>query len=69
MNYIGTDVHPSTLAFKVVNEAGKIKKAREVPTGALSFMAFVKSVPKPRKIFIDIVLYIFLICKLKIKGL
>jgi transposase len=53
MNYIGTDVHPSTLVFKVANEAGKIKMAQEVPTGALNFIKFVKSVPKPRKIFIE----------------
>ena len=36
MNYIGVDCHISTLEFAVVNE----------------FMAFVRDIPKPRKIFI-----------------
>jgi hypothetical protein len=32
MNYIGTDSHISTLDFKVVNQAGKLKMASKVQT-------------------------------------
>jgi len=53
MNYIGTDSHISTLAFKVVNEAGKLKRAQEVVTNVNNFLQFVKSVPKPRQIIIE----------------
>jgi hypothetical protein len=53
MNYIGMDTHISTLAFKVVNEAGKLKMASEVQTGALNFLEFVKSVPKPRQVIME----------------
>jgi transposase len=53
MNYIGTDVHISTLEFKVVNDSGKIKMDQVVQTSAPNFLTFVKSVPKPRKIFIE----------------
>jgi transposase len=53
MNYIGMDTHISSLAFKVVNDAGKLKIASEVQTGVLNFLEFVKSVPKPRQIIIE----------------
>ena len=53
MNYIGTDSHISTLDFKVVNDSGKVKMARKVPTSALNFIEFVKSVPKPRQVIIE----------------
>jgi transposase len=53
MNYIGTDTHISTLEFKVVNNFGKIKKAQKVPTSAVNFMNFVKSVDKPRQVIIE----------------
>jgi len=53
MNYIGTDIHISTLDFKVVNEAGKMKKAQRVLTSANNFIEFVKSVPKPRQVIIE----------------
>jgi hypothetical protein len=48
MNYIGTDCHISTLDFKVVSETGKLRKAQKVTTSAHNFLAFVKSVPKPK---------------------
>jgi transposase len=53
MNYIGTDCHISTLAFKVVNEEGKLIKANEVTTSANNFIGFVKTVPKPRTVIIE----------------
>jgi len=53
MNYIGIDCHISTLDFAVVNETGKLKKKARVKTGVKGFMGFVKTVPKPRKIFIE----------------
>ena len=53
MNYIGTDSHISTLDFKVVNEAGKVKKAQRVPTSATNFIEFVKSVAKPRQVIME----------------
>ena len=53
MNYIGIDCHISTLDFAVVDEKGKIKKRACVATSVKGFMEFIKSVPKPRKIFIE----------------
>jgi transposase len=53
MNYIGVDCHISTLDFAVVDGRGAIKKQACVNTGAKEFMEFVRSIPKPRKIFIE----------------
>ena len=53
MNYIAVDTHISTLEFAVINERGKITKAQKVPTGVKEFVDFVKSVPSPRKVFIE----------------
>ena len=53
MNYIGVDCHISSLDFAVVNERGTITKKAKVNTGVKEFMAFVKSIPRPRKIFIE----------------
>jgi transposase len=53
MNYIGTDIHISTLDFKVVNNSGKVKMADKVQTSAVNFMEFIKSVPKPRQVIIE----------------
>jgi len=53
MNYIGIDCHISSLDFAVVNERGTVSKRAKVNTGVNEFMNFVKSVPKPRKIFIE----------------
>ncbi len=53
MNYIGVDCHISSLEFAVVNEMGTLTKKAKVNTGVKEFMAFVKSIPKPRKIFIE----------------
>ena len=53
MNYIGVDCHISSLDFAVVNERGTITQKAKVNTGVKEFMGFVKSIPKPRKIFIE----------------
>ena len=53
MNYIGVDCHISSLDFAVVNERGTTTKRAKVNTGVKEFIGFVKSVPKPRKIFIE----------------
>jgi len=53
MNYIGTDIHISTLDFKVIGDSGKLKMANKVQTSELNFINFVKSVPKPRQVIIE----------------
>jgi transposase len=53
MNYVGVDCHISTLDFAVINERGVTTKKQKVNTGVRELMHFVKSVPKPRKIFIE----------------
>jgi len=53
MNYIGVDCHISSLDFAVVNERGTTTKKAKVNTGVKEFIGFVKSVPKPRRIFIE----------------
>ncbi len=53
MNYIGVDCHISTLDFAVVSERGIVKNKARVKTSVKGFMEFIKTVPKPRKIFIE----------------
>ena len=53
MNYIGVDCHISSLDFAVINERGTVTQKAKVSTGVKEFMTFVKSIPKPRKIFIE----------------
>jgi len=53
MNYIGVDCHISTLDFAVVDGKGTIKKKACVNTGVKEFMEFVRSIPAPRKIYIE----------------
>jgi len=53
MNYIGVDCHISTLDFAVVDGKGSIKKKACVNTGVKEFMEFFRSIPRPRKIFIE----------------
>jgi transposase len=53
MNYIGVDCHISSLDFAVVNEKGTITQKAKVNTGVKEFIGFVKSIPRPRKIFIE----------------
>jgi transposase len=53
MNYIGVDCHISTLDFAVVTKMGRVKKKARVKTSAKEFMEFIKTVPKPRRIFIE----------------
>jgi len=53
MNYIGVDCHISSLDFAVVNEKGTVTQRAKVNTGVKEFIDFIKSIPKPRKIFIE----------------
>jgi len=53
MNYIGVDCHITSLDFAVVNERGITTKKAKVNTGVKEFIGFVKSVPNPRKIYIE----------------
>ena len=53
MNYIGVDCHISSLDFAVVNERRITTQRAKVNTGVKEFMAFVKSVPKPKEIYIE----------------
>lgn len=53
MNYIGVDCHISSLDFAVVNERGTTTRKEKVRTGVKELIRFVKSVPRPRKIFIE----------------
>lgn len=53
MNYIGVDCHISTLDFAVVTKMGRVKKKARVKTSVKEFMEFIKTVPKPRKIYIE----------------
>jgi transposase len=53
VHYIGMDCHISTLDFAVVNEAGRLVKAKSVATGVNGFMEFVKTVPPPRTIYME----------------
>jgi len=52
MNHIGMDSHITTLEFAVVNEAGRLVKADRVATSVKGFMEFVRTVPRPRTIYI-----------------
>ena len=53
MNHIGMDCHITTLDFAVVNEAGRLVKANRVPTSVNGFIGFVKTVPRPRIIYME----------------
>ena len=53
MNHIGMDGHITTLEFAVVNEADRLVKADRVPTSVNGFMAFVRTVPRPRIIYME----------------
>ena len=53
MNHIGMDGHITTLEFAVVNEAGRLVKADRVATSVNGFIGFVKTVPRPRTIYME----------------
>ena len=53
MNHIGMDSHITTLEFVVVNEAGRLVKADRVATSVKGFMEFVRTVPRPRTIYME----------------
>jgi transposase len=53
MNHIGMDSHIATLEFAVVNEAGRLVKADKVVTSVNGFIGFVRTVPRPRTIYME----------------
>jgi len=53
MHYIEMDGHITTLEFAVVNEAGRLVKADRVTTSVNGFMGFVRTVPRPRTIYME----------------
>ena len=53
MNYIGMDTHITNLDFAVVNEAGRLIKAKSVATSVINFMEFVRGVNPPRTIYME----------------
>jgi hypothetical protein len=53
MHYIGMDCHIAALDFAVVSEAGRLVKAKRIPTSVNGFMEFVKTVPRPRTIYME----------------
>ena len=53
MHYIGMDCHITTLDFAVVNEVGRLVTAKRIPTSVNGFMEFVKTVPRPRTIYME----------------
>ena len=53
MNYIGVDCHSLTLEFAVVTERGDVTRRHQATTSAINFFTFVRSVNKPRSIFIE----------------
>ncbi len=53
MNHIGVDCHSRTFVFAVANERGDITHRHETTTSATNFFTFVRSVNKPRSIYIE----------------
>ncbi len=53
MHYIGVDGHITTLEFAAVNEAGQLVKADRVATSVNGLIGFVKTVPRPRIIYME----------------
>jgi hypothetical protein len=47
------DCHISTLDFAVVNEAGRLVKAHSVATSVNGLVAFVKTIPVPRTVYME----------------
>lgn len=53
MNYIGADVHISTMDFAVVNEMGRVAKRHRIETSERGMVEFVKSIREPRQLIIE----------------
>lgn len=53
MNYIAIDTHISTLNFAVINEKGRLTVEKVISTGEKGLIEFIKSIPKPRKVYIE----------------
>lgn len=53
MNYIGADVHISSIDFAVVNETGQVVKRERIGTSERGIAEFVKSIRAPRQLIIE----------------
>ncbi len=53
MNYIGMDVHISSVDIAVVNSKGNVKQRTRVKMSIKQIIDFVKSIPKPRRTYIE----------------
>lgn len=53
MHYIAMDTHIATLEFAIVNERGELKRCEKIPTSAKGLIEFIKSIPKPRTLYIE----------------
>jgi len=53
MNYIGADVHISTIDFAVVGETGRVAKRHRIETSERGMVEFVKSIREPRQLIIE----------------
>lgn len=53
MHYISMDSHITTLDFAALDEAGRVIKQARVPTSAKNMISFIRSVPKPRTVYME----------------
>lgn len=53
MNYIGMDTSIASLDFAVVDERGTIKNRDKIPTSEIGLLEFIRSIPKPRILFLE----------------
>jgi len=53
VNYIAVDCHISSLDFAVVNDTGELLKSNRAATSVNNLIGFVKSVPRPRQVYIE----------------
>lgn len=53
MHYIGMDTSIASLDFAVVDERGKLKKQQKIETSEIGLIEFLKTIPKPRTLFIE----------------
>lgn len=53
MNYIGADVHISTIDFVVVNETGRVTRRHKIETSERGIVEFAKSIGAPRQLIIE----------------
>lgn len=53
MNYVGADVHISSIDFAVVNETGRVVKRERIETSERGMVEFMRTVREPRQLIIE----------------